>query len=66
MAVGAHGLGGWLGLAAFVALVVVLTWKAKGLSLLDRFGTVVQPMFVLFIVAAFVWGALMSRPQPLP
>ncbi len=60
MAVGAYGLGGWLGLAAFVVLVGVLTWKAKGLNVLDCFSNIVQPMFVLFTIAAFAWSALKS------
>lgn len=56
MDVGAFIAGGWIGLVAFFLLVVVLMWKTKGLNALDAFSKVIQPMFVIFTVAAFAWG----------
>lgn len=56
MAVWAYQIGGWLGFAAFGISVGVLTWKAKGLNVVDSFGRVIWPMFILFTIAAFAWS----------
>jgi hypothetical protein len=58
MSAGAFQLGGWIGLIGFVAFAAVLTWKAKGFNALDKFGSVVQPMFVLCLVAAVGWSLI--------
>jgi hypothetical protein len=41
-----------------VALVVVLTRRAKGLNALDSFGMVVEPIFVLCFVAVLAWDLI--------
>ncbi|WP_106001647.1 hypothetical protein [Magnetospirillum gryphiswaldense] len=58
MAVGAFSVGSWMGLVAFILLVAALVWKTKGLNALDSFSNVVQPMFVIFTIAAFAWWML--------